>query len=187
MSIEQLRIAAFSAYLAAWLGLGLAAAVSAISRRGRSVAVQPLLSGRVMGGTILQALSPMLITLSMSDSPLRPQPAESIGILLLAPFAAGLFTWSLRSAAANATSDGLVTTGAYGWVRHPIYLAFLAMLVATGLVASARFPLVAAAIMYLAGSEVRIAVEEEELAERFSGAYAQYQQRTRWRYLPGIR
>jgi protein-S-isoprenylcysteine O-methyltransferase Ste14 len=31
----------------------------------------------------------------------------------------------------------LVIRGAYSWLRHPIYLAFLAMLLATGLIASA--------------------------------------------------
>jgi protein-S-isoprenylcysteine O-methyltransferase Ste14 len=129
----------------------------------------------------------MIITLSMPDGPLRPQPAELIAILLLAPLAAGLFTWSLRSARAGATSDPVVTAGAYRWLRHPIYLAFFAMLIATGLIISARLPLLAAAVLYLAGSEIRIAAEEEELTERFPGAYPQYQQRTRWRYLPGVR
>jgi protein-S-isoprenylcysteine O-methyltransferase Ste14 len=187
VSIEKLRFLAFSAYLVAWLVLGVAAAASAISRRGGTAAGPPLLSGPVMLGTMLQAAAPMIITLSMGDGPLRPQSAELIGILLLAPLAAGLFTWSLRSAPANATSDTLVTTGAYAWLRHPIYLAFFAMLIATGLIISARLPLLAAAILYLAGSEIRIAVEEGELAERFPGAYSQYQKRTRWRYLPGLR
>lgn len=187
MSIEKLRFLAFSSYLAAWLVLGIAAVASAISRRGRTAAGPPLLSGPVMLGTTLQAAAPMIVTLSMGDGPLRPQPAELIGILLLAPLAAALFLWSLCSAPAGATSDTLVTAGAYAWLRHPIYLAFLAMLLATGLIISARLPLLAAAILYLAGSEIRIAVEEEELTERFPSAYPRYQQRTRWRYLPGVR
>lgn len=187
MSIEKLRFAAFSVYLAVWLVLGLAAVAGALSRRGRTVAGPPLLSGPVMLGSMLQAAAPLIVTLSLGDGPLRPQPAELIGILFLAPFAAGLFTWSLRSAPANAASDALVTAGAYRWLRHPIYLAFFAMLLATGLVVSAGSLLLAAAILYLAGSEIRIAVEEEELTERFPSAYARYKQRTRWRYLPGLR
>ena len=187
MSIEKLRFAALSAYLAAWLILGIAAVMSAISRRGRTAAGPALFSGPVMLGTILQAIAPMIITLLMGAGPLRPHPAELIGVLSLAPLAAGLFTWSLRSAPANAASDALITAGAYRWLRHPIYLAFFAMLLATGLVVSARVSLLAAAMLYLAGSEIRIAVEEEELTERFPSAYLQYQQRTRWRYLPGVR
>ena len=67
MSIEKLRFAALSAYLAAWLILGLAAVMSTISRRGRTAAGPALLSGPVMLGTILQAIAPMIITLLMGD------------------------------------------------------------------------------------------------------------------------
>jgi protein-S-isoprenylcysteine O-methyltransferase Ste14 len=81
----------------------------------------------------------------------------------------------------------LATGGAYAWLRHPTYLAFLAMLIATGLVTSAGPKLVAAVILYLVGSELRIAYEETELAEKFPADYAQYRLRTRWRSLPGLR
>ena len=123
----------------------------------------------------------------MSDAPLRPRTFELVGTLVLAPLAASLFVWALRSAPNNGDAETLATGGAYGWVRHPIYLAFLAMLVATGLVISIGFKLVAAVALYLAGSELRIASEEAEMAENFPVAYAQYQKRTRWRYLPGLR
>jgi protein-S-isoprenylcysteine O-methyltransferase Ste14 len=182
MPLQTLRIAAFSAYLAAWLVLGLAALANALSRKAKSAEG---LTPPVLLGTLLQALAPLLITLKISTAPLRPHPAELITILLLAPLAAALFTWALRSA--PKTANTLVTTGAYRWLRHPIYLAFFAMLLATGLLLSARLPLLAAAILYLAGSELRIAVEEEELTERFPAAYPLYQQRTPWRYLPGLR
>ena len=81
----------------------------------------------------------------------------------------------------------MVTGGAYSWVRHPIYLAFLAMLVATGMLISSGVKLILPVLLYLAGSELRIASEEVELAKRFPDAYAMYRSRTRWRYLPGLR
>jgi protein-S-isoprenylcysteine O-methyltransferase Ste14 len=95
--------------------------------------------------------------------------------------------WAIRSAPRDAGEGQLVTEGAYAWLRHPIYLAFLAMLVATGFVVSAGIRLILPVLLYLAGSELRIAAEEEELAEKFPDEYAQYRSSTRWRYLPGLR
>jgi protein-S-isoprenylcysteine O-methyltransferase Ste14 len=72
-------------------------------------------------------------------------------------------------------------------MRHPIYAAFLAMLLATGLLTSAGLILVAATVLYMAGSEFRIGSEEAKLAENFPASYAQYRLQTRWLYLPGLR
>jgi len=81
----------------------------------------------------------------------------------------------------------LVTRGVYAWMRHPIYLAILAMLLATGFLASDGKGLLVAVVIYLAGPELRIASAEEDPARAFRAAYAQYRLRTRWRYLPGLR
>ena len=72
-------------------------------------------------------------------------------------------------------------------MRHPIYAAFLAMLLATGLLTSAGVNLVIAIVLYVAGSEFRIGSEEAKLAEALPASYAQYRLRTRWLYLPGVR
>ena len=184
---QYLRFAAFSTYLASWLVLGIAALFNAFARRGGTSSGPPLLSPPVMLGTTLQSVAPMIITLSMGSGPLRPHPSELVAILILSPLAAGLFVWSIRSAPSKASEETLVTEGAYKWFRHPIYLAFFLMLIATGLIISARGPLLIAAILYLAGSEIRIFVEEDELLERFPTSYSQYQQQTKWRYFPGLR
>ena len=185
-SAERLRFAAFCAYIASWLVLAIAAAISAIPRRQR----QPQairITTPVAVGVLLQTASVCLITFTIGEGPLRPRPFELIGALALAPLAAALFVWALRSIRRHADADALLTTGAYRWLRHPIYLAFLAMLLATGLLASSGIKLIGAAILYLAGSELRIASEEADLASKFPSAYALYRQRTRWRYLPGLR
>ena len=52
-------------------------------------------------------------------------------------------------------------------MRNPLYLAFLAMLVATGFLISGGIKLILPVLLYLAGSELRIASEERELAEKF--------------------
>ena len=81
----------------------------------------------------------------------------------------------------------VMTRGVYAWIRHPLYLAFLAMLVSTGLLAPPGLGTVVSIVTYLAGSELRIAAEEQELSSTFRTAYDKYRLRTRWRYLPGVR
>ena len=187
--MDTLRLAAFCAYLAAWLVLAVAAALSAIPRARKAGAPAIInLSASSIAGTLLQVTSALPITLSLPPGPLRPNRPELAAALILSPFAAGLFVWALRSAPTMAGVAGaLVTRGAYRWLRHPIYLAFFAMLLATGLLASAGPKLLIAAAMFLLGSELRSAAEEADLARRFPAEYPAYRRRTRWRYLPGLR
>jgi protein-S-isoprenylcysteine O-methyltransferase Ste14 len=187
MAVDPLRVAAFCAYLAAWLVFAIAAVVGAVPRLRRQATGAMRLSVPVVIGTLLQAAAAFAITRSMASGPLRPRTFEMVGVLILAPLGAALFAWALRSVPRDADANELVTGGAYRWLRHPIYLAFLAMLVATGFVVSGGIRLVFPVILYLAGSELRIASEEEDLAEKFPDVYAQYRSRTRWRYLPGLR
>jgi len=184
MKMDPLRLAAFCAYLVSWLVLVVAAVAGAIPRRGRVSSVS--LDGRVVAGTLMQAGSALVITLTLGDGPLRPTRLELAGTLALCPLAAAMFVWALRSTP-EGSGEKLATGGAYAWLRHPIYLAFLAMLVATGLLASSGVKLAVAAGLYVAGTEMRVAFEEAELAGRFPDEYAQYRRRVRWRYLPGLR
>jgi protein-S-isoprenylcysteine O-methyltransferase Ste14 len=131
-------------------------------------------------GTLLQLGAAMLVTRAIPEGALRPHALESVGVLLLAPASAWLFVWAQVPAARS--EGGLVMDGAYGWVRHPMYLAFLGLLVATGLVLSAGWLLVAGVAVYLIGTELRIAVEEDGLV-----GYAEYRRSTPWRYIPWLR
>jgi protein-S-isoprenylcysteine O-methyltransferase Ste14 len=187
MAIEQLRIIAFCVYLGSWIVLAAAAIAGGIPRRQRNAAASIGMTMPVMVGMLLQSIAALPITLSLGDGPLRPRTFELIGTLALAPLAALLFTWALGSVRTDTEAQTLVTGGAYAWLRHPIYLAFLAMLLATGLLASARLTLLVATALYVAGSEMRIASEEAELHKKFPSDYAQYRLKTRWRYLPGLR
>jgi protein-S-isoprenylcysteine O-methyltransferase Ste14 len=187
MSLEPLRAAAFCAYLSAWFVLAIGALVGGLSRRHRQATTSVHISVPVIVGTLLQGAGALAITLSLGKGPLRPKTYELIGALALAPLGAALFVWALRSARNIAEAESLVTTGAYAWMRHPIYAAFLAMLFATGLLTSAGVSLFAATVLYLAGSEFRIVSEEATLAKNFPSGYAQYRLRTRRLYLPGVR
>jgi protein-S-isoprenylcysteine O-methyltransferase Ste14 len=179
-----MRLAAFCAYLGAWVVFAIGAIAGGIPRVQRLAGAGFTLAGSVVIGTLLQIGSVLVITWRLSDKPLAPTRLELIGVLALAPLGAALFVWALLSGRGKA---GLVTWGPYSWMRHPIYLAFFAMLLATGLLASAGLRLAVAVVIYLAGTEMRIASEEAELAAAFPTEYGQYRVRTRWRYLPGLR
>lgn len=93
-----------------------------------------------------------------------------------------MYWWALRSGSA-----GLVTSGAFAVVRHPMYLGFFLLVMATALLASARWTMLAALAVYALGTEMRVAKEEAELEQRFGGEHVRYRARTRWRWLPGLR
>ena len=189
MTRDPLRVAAFCAYLAACVAFAVGAVVSGLPQiRKQAASPGPLrVHPATAVGTILQIASAMVVTFFLGSGPLRPVRIELVGALVLAPLAAALFAWAVISASQRGGAEMLVTRGAYAWIRHPMYLAFLAMLVATGLLASSVIRLAIAVVMYLAGSELRIASEERRLAAKFNSAYEQYRVRTRWRYLPGLR
>lgn len=141
----------------------------------------------VIAGTFLQWAAFASIMLTLPATPLRPGPFESAGGLALAPLAVVLFIWAQQFSAPSGTTQTLVTSGAYRWLRHPIYLAFLLMLLATAFVASTGPKMLAAVALFIAGSEIRIAIEEAELATKFPNEFPAYRKRTSWRYLPGLR
>jgi protein-S-isoprenylcysteine O-methyltransferase Ste14 len=182
-----LKVAAYCLYLASWVVCAIAAVAGALPQLRRQAASTTAITAPVLIGTLLQGLAAFVITRSMSSGPLRPGRFELAGALLLAPFGAALFVWALRSVPRDADGDTLVIGGAYSWLRNPIYLAFLAMLLATGFLVSGGVKLILPVILYVAGSELRIAAEERELAEKFPEDYAIYRSRTKWRYLPGLR
>ena len=187
--MDPLKFLAYCAYLASWLVFAIAAAVGALPRlrRQNQPALESGMTPPVFIGTLLQVLAAFVLTGSMGNGPLRARPLELAAALLLAPAGAALFVWALRSAPTDADAQQLVTAGAYQWLRHPIYLAFVAMLLATGLLLSAGPKLLLSILLYVGGSELRIASEEGELAERFPEEFARFRRQTRWRYLPGLR
>jgi protein-S-isoprenylcysteine O-methyltransferase Ste14 len=182
-----LRIAAYSAFLASWLVFAICGAAQALQARRVAAAVPSNLTPAVLLGTLLQGLSALPITLAIPDGPLRAGAVQLAAVLALSPFGAVLFVWATRSAQCEVGARVLVTEGAYRWLRHPMYLAFLALLVATGVLASAGLRLAAAVALYIGGSELRIATEEAKLSHDFPAEYQRYRLRTPWRYLPGLR
>ena len=80
----------------------------------------------------------------------------------------------------------LITSGPYRLVRHPIYTSMLCMLCATGFLFAPLPLLMAAAIVFIAGTEIRIRIEDRLLGERFDDRFRQYQSHVA-AYIPFLR
>jgi protein-S-isoprenylcysteine O-methyltransferase Ste14 len=98
---------------------------------------------------------------------------------------AARITFGRRSfhAAANPTEGGLVTTGPYAWIRHPIYAAVIYFVAAAAL-NHASWPAAGCAMLITAGAATRMLIEERLLTERYP-AYAGYRARVR-RVIPFV-
>jgi len=119
------------------------------------------------------------------------------GLLALSPWSIGAqalafllliwarLTFGLRSfhAAANPTAGGLVTTGPYHYVRHPIYAAVL-LFVWSGALVHPTLLHLGFALVATAGTGVRIACEERLIVEAYPD-YAAYGRATK-RLIPGV-
>ena len=88
-------------------------------------------------------------------------------------------TFGRRSfhAAADPTEGGLVTTGPYAYLRHPIYASIL-YFVWAGALDNFSLPACGWAALVTAGAVARMLMEERMLVDRYP-AYAEYQRRVR--------
>ncbi|MGO8672246.1 MAG: methyltransferase family protein [Capsulimonadaceae bacterium] len=80
-----------------------------------------------------------------------------------------------RVDAAVDASHELVRSGPYRYVRHPIYTSMLCVLLGTGLMIS-TLPLLfsAAVVVFLAGTEIRIRVEDRLLESQLGEQFREY-------------
>ena len=77
----------------------------------------------------------------------------------------------------------LETSGIYGFVRHPVYFAWVLMVFGTPVMTGTRACFAILSTLYIA---IAIPFEERSLVERFGRDYQQYQRKVRWRLVPGI-
>lgn len=139
-----------------------------LSLAGLAAMVAALLGLWEMGA--LFSPSPLIIAVQVAAG----------GLMLWARFAFGRRSFH---AAANPTSGGLVTSGPYRFVRHPIYAAIILFLAAS--VCSHPSPLtISLGLLAFAGALIRLFCEESLLVERYP-EYREYARHTR-RLLPGV-
>lgn len=81
----------------------------------------------------------------------------------------------------------LITSGPYRIVRHPVYLAFFAMILGTAILRCPAWSGGLALLLFAAGTEIRVRAEERILGEAFRDKFVAYRTSTRWAWLPGIR
>jgi protein-S-isoprenylcysteine O-methyltransferase Ste14 len=83
----------------------------------------------------------------------------------------------------DATHVPLRTTGPYGLVRHPLYLAWFLFVFSAPHMTMTRFAFAIISSAYLA---IAIPFEERGLVEMFGDRYREYRQKVTWRMLPGL-
>jgi protein-S-isoprenylcysteine O-methyltransferase Ste14 len=131
----------------------------------------------IVGLVIMIAVLIMLI----ADHSLFAEDPISIGLQILA---FSLMIWARMTfggrsfhAAANPTDGGVVTSGPYGFVRHPIYAAAL-LFTWTGVLSHFSMMNLVLGICAVTGVGLRIAAEEKLLVERYP-EYKEYAKRTK--------
>lgn len=80
----------------------------------------------------------------------------------------------LRVDAALDTRHELIRSGPYRFVRNPIYTSMLCLLIATALLVTPLWLALAALVVFLIGTTIRIRAEEKLLAARFGEDFAAY-------------
>jgi len=110
------------------------------------------------------------------------------GLLLTAVASSALDPLDLagiRQAFGHAAPDAvaLSTTGAYGLVRHPIYLGWVLLVWSVPVMTGTRLVFAAISTLYLV---VAIPLEERQMRRTLGPAYDTYARIVRWRMLPGV-
>lgn len=113
-----------------------------------------------------------------------PPSVAAMAAMLMAIGGAAIVVWSQRVlgvqwslTARLVEGHRLVTSGPYAWVRHPIYTAMMPMLAATAVAFSRPVVLLVCLALYLVGTRIRIAAEEQLMASAFGEEWATYRRR----------
>ena len=110
----------------------------------------------------------------------RPWPLLAVALML-----AGIgvvFSWTgvhslgkqLRVHAGLYSDHELIRNGPYRIVRHPIYAGMLLMYLAAALIMSIWPVMLAGLVIFIAGTEIRVRLEDGLLASRFGKQFEEY-------------
>lgn len=84
---------------------------------------------------------------------------------------------------ARSPSMHVIDRGPYGWVRHPIYLGWLAAVWFAPHMTGARLVFATVSCVYLL---LAVPFEERDLRRVFGPAYDNYMRKVRWKVIPGV-
>ena len=154
-----------------------------IQRRGRP-AERRVRRARLSEWGMLLQFAGILVAFALRRSWDEPEWLALAGIALA--FLGVFVTWAALSrlgrqwrVAAVVTDDHeLIVDGPYRVMRHPIYTGLFLMLLGTIFLITNWTAALVSAVLFFAGTELRIAAEERILSEHFSEAYASYRDRT---------
>jgi protein-S-isoprenylcysteine O-methyltransferase Ste14 len=121
-------------------------------------------------------LAPLILAAEIGGGVLSVVSARQLDVLDLA---------GLRQAAGSTapSAPGLVRSGPYGLVRHPVYLGWIIFVWVTPVMTGTRLVFAAVSTLYLA---VAVVFEERDLTRLFGPGYTAYQRQVRWRMLPFV-
>lgn len=127
----------------------------------------------------LGTFAPLFLYPSQSIDSIVGHAIQVAGVLLI-----GLSIGSLgRSFGLVAANRGVVTSGMYCWVRHPLYMAYFVN-VAGFLINNLSWRNTVITLVWVAAQLARI--QHEEALLRGDRVYAQYTDRVRWRVIPYV-
>ena len=117
---------------------------------------------------------------------------EGLVVAALMLLSVGLFTGAARAMGANWSivarmRDGheLVTGGVFARIRHPIYTAMGAFLIAMSIAFGHEYGLILGFPLFAIGTAIRVREEENLLRSEFGAAYDDYAARVK-RFVPGM-
>jgi len=139
----------------------------------------------MMAGLIVFIVSPKAMAWSSLALPVWIRwTGVALGVI-----AGVLLTWTLRSLGGNLTdtvvtrkAHTLITTGPYGWIRHPFYVGVALAGIANALAAANWFLLISGGLVFTL-LVIRCAKEEDNLIARFGDQYRNYMRHT-GRFVP---
>lgn len=145
--------------------------------------------GVQMLGFVLVGAGPIMATL---DPDSRLAWIEAGAVLALMALTVGLFVAAARAMGRNWSivartreDHELVTSGPFALIRHPIYTALFAFMLALALAFGHWRGLILGVPLYWFGTWQRIAEEERLLRAQFGAAYDGYAARVK-RFVPGV-
>ena len=147
---------------------------------------------RARWGMVLQGIAYALLWQGQFWRAALPTWRFALSVIFLAM--AGALSWTgtralgpqWRFDAGLGADHQLITTGAYRFIRHPIYCSMLCLWLGIGFMVTPWPLFLVSMFVFIAGTEIRVRIEDKLLASRFGEAFRQYQQSTP-AYLPFVR